>query len=308
MSKPTYQQSHIDVALTNVSVAYTPGEYIAAKVFPAIPVQKISGKYFIYTKADWLRDEAALRAPGTRGAVGGYGLSLGTYACLEYSFGQKVPDEISDNADSPLAPLTDATRFCTEKVLLKQEVDVAADVFGSSVWSGSATPSVLWSNDTSDPLGDIETAVNSVAGTIFREPNTSVVGRGLWRYLKNHPDVVDRIKYSAGPNSPAVVTVNAIAALAGVDQLLVGTAGKDSGYEGGTSTLAYVWGNHMFVGYTTQRASLLEPSAGYILNYQSRIIERFREEIEHSTFIRAMQQWDSNVVAADAGYLIKSAA
>lgn len=309
MTQPTYQQVHIDTALTGISVAYTPGQYIASMVFPVVQVEKISGKYYTYTKSDWLRDEAAIRAPGARAARGGFGTSTSLYTCIEYAFAQGVPDEIAANADSPLRPLEDATRFVTEKLLLKQEVDVAADAFGTG-WSSSATPGTLWSNDTSDPLGDIETGVNTIAAAIFQEPNIGVIGRGLWRYLKNHPDIVDRIKYSSAPNSPAIVTLNAVAALGGLDsgRLLVGVAGKDTGPEGGTASLSYVWGNHMLLAYVSPRASLLSPTAGYILAYQQRAVSRFREDQERQDIVEARASWDSRIVAADAGYFIKSAA
>jgi hypothetical protein len=308
MSKPTYQQVHIDVALTNISIAYRNGKFIAENIFPLVPVEKISDKYFIYTKADWFRREAAPRAPGTRAARGDYGLSLGgPYVCTERAIGKGVPDEIADNADSPLDMMRDATEWTTEQLLLEQEYSVASKAFGAG-WSASATPSVLWSNPTSTPIEDTETAVNTIAGAIGNEPNTGVMGRGLWRYVKQHPDIVDRIKYSAGPNSPAVVTINAVAALFSLDKLLIGTAVQETGAEGATSSMSYIWGNHMLVAYVVPRASLLQPSAGYLLAYKTRRVERFREEQEHQYVITTSQSWDVIQPAADAAYLVKSAA
>lgn len=305
--KPTYQMEHIDVALTNLSVAYTPSGFIADQVFPNVPVQKISDLYFIYTKADWLRREADVRAPGTRAARGDYGLSTSNYVCVERAIAKAVPDEIVANADSPLRPLEDATRWCTTQIQLQVESVVAGKAFGSG-WSSSVTPGTLWSNDASDPLGDLETGMSTVVGAIGLEANTGVVGRGLWRYLKNHPDIVDRIKYSAGPNSPAIVTVQAVAALVGVEKLLVGIAIEETGREGATSSLAYIWGNHMLLAYVTGGPSLLAPSAGYIFNYQQRQVSRFREEQERADVVEARQSWDVRNVAADAAYFIKSAA
>ncbi len=308
MSKPTYQQVHIDVALTNISIAYRNGKYIAEQIFPMVPVENISDKYFIYTKADWFRREAAPRAPGTRAARGDYGLSLGgPYVCTERAIAKGVPDEIADNADSPLDMLRDATEWTTEQIMLEQEASVAGYAFGAG-WSASATPGVTWSNPSSTPIEDVETAANTIATAIGNEANTGVMGRGLWRYVKQHPDIVDRIKYSAGPNSPAVVTLMAVAALFGLDKLLVGTAVQDSGAEGGTSSQAYVWGNHLLVAHVTPRPSLLRPSAGYLLNYKTRRVERFREEQEHQYVISTSQSWDVIQPAADAAYLIKSAA
>ncbi len=308
MSKPTYQQVHIDVPLTNISIAYVNTAYIAEQVFPAVPVQNISGKYFKYTKADWLRREADVRPAGTRAARGDYGLTTGNYVCIERAIAKGVPDEIVANADSPLRPLEDATRWCTNQIQLEVEYTVAARVLGASVWSSSATPGTLWSNPSSDPIGDVETATNTVVGAIGLEANVGVMGRGLWRYVKNHPDILDRIKYSAGPNSPAIATVNACAALFGVDKLMVGTAIYDTTAEGGTSSLSYVWGNHMFVGYATGTPSLLSPTAGYVFNYQTRETSRFREDQERQDVVEVRQSFDIRETATDAGYLIKSAA
>jgi len=308
MTKPTYQQVHVDVPLTNLSIAYTPGGFIADQVFPAVPVQRISDKYFIYTKADWLRREAKVRAAGTRAARGDYGLSTSTYVCVERAIGKGVPDEIVANAEDPLKPLEDGTKWCVTQIQLEKEYQVAAVVLGSSVWSSSATPSVLWSNATSDPIGDVETAANTVVGAIGMEANVGVLGRGLWRYVKNHPDILDRIKYSAGPNSPAIATVNAVAALFGLGKLLVGSAVYETAAEGATSSMSYVWANSMFVGYVTGSPSLMEPSAGYIFTYQQRRTERFREDQEHQDVVTVYESYDIRATAADSGYLIKTAA
>ena len=84
MPQPTMGQSHVDAVLTNISVAYAQqaGNFIADKVFPTVPVDKKSDKYFTYTKNDWFRDEAQRRGPGTEPAGGGYNLSTDTYSCV----------------------------------------------------------------------------------------------------------------------------------------------------------------------------------------------------------------------------------
>ncbi|KKM62911.1 hypothetical protein LCGC14_1516840, partial [marine sediment metagenome] len=58
MPSPTARQSHIDRALTNVSVAYSNADYIGPQVFPTVPVQKQSDKFFVFTKGNWFRDDA----------------------------------------------------------------------------------------------------------------------------------------------------------------------------------------------------------------------------------------------------------
>ena len=80
MAQPTANDVHIDAILTNISVAYIQDQnaFVASKVFPTIPVEKQSDKYFVYTKGDWFRDEAQLRAPATESAGSGYNLTTAT--------------------------------------------------------------------------------------------------------------------------------------------------------------------------------------------------------------------------------------
>ena len=307
MPSPTESQVHIDRPLTNVSIAYRNSNYIGEGVFPNVPVQKKSDKYFIFTKADWFRDEAAPRAPGTRAQLVDYNISTGQYACFEWAVAKNVPDEVVDNADDPLKPMQEATEYVTDKLFLRKEILVAADAFGTS-WSSSATPGTLWSNDTSDPIGDVNLAYDTVRQAIARVPNKGVLGAGLWRHVTKHPDLIDRIKGAAGPGSPAILTKQAIAALFELEVLLVGDAVKDTGAEGGTSSRSYVWGNHMLVAYVPNSPGLMIPAAGYVFEWKSRQVNRYRFDPEHSWNIEGLENFDVKLTATDAGYLVKSAA
>ena len=303
MTAPTTSQVHIDAAMTNVSIAYRNTNYIADQIFPIVPVMKKSDKFFTFDKADWFRNEAALRAPGTRGPVGEYSVSSDTYSCRPVAFGSLVPDEVVDNADSPLSPRIEKTEFCTDKVLLFAEVEVAAKVFGRSVWSGSATPSTTWDDPSSAPLTDVETARESIVSLIGREPNTMVIGRNVWTDLKNHPDLLDRIKFTqTGMMTPAL-----LGQLFGVEKLLIGNAIYDTVAEGVTSSFSFVWGKHCWLGYVPSSPGLMTPAAGYLFTWKSRTVERYRMNVEKSDFIRAEWHYDDKATSADAGYLLVSA-
>ena len=51
MATPTQQQVHIDQALTNISIAYRNANYLGEQIFPNVPVNKQSDKFFTYPKA-----------------------------------------------------------------------------------------------------------------------------------------------------------------------------------------------------------------------------------------------------------------
>ena len=307
MPEPTARQVHIDTALTNVSIGYSNAEYIGTGIFPLVRVAKITNKYFTFPKAAWQRDETGVRAPGARAKLADYTLSTDSYVCIERALAKLVPDEVVDNADAPLQPFIQATNYVTDQVLKAQEKDILDLVFGTG-WASSATPSVLWTSDSAVPLTDIETAVNTVASSIGRVPNTGIIGRGLWRYLKNAPDVVERIVYSGSPQNPAKVTLAGVAALLELDRLMVATAVIDSGNEGQAASVGYIAGNHMWIGYVNPAPALDMPSAGYLFTYKDREVSRFRDDPAHTGIVECRASWDVKVTAADAGYLIKSAA
>lgn len=307
MPTPDSRQVHIDNALTNISIAYRNENYIADQIFPAVPVNHISNKYFIFTKADWYRDEAKVRAPGTRAQRVDYNISTANYTCIEYAVAKSVPDEVVMNADTPLRPLQEATEYVTDKLQLRKEKAVADLVHGTT-WAASATPSTLWSNDTSDPVGDVNLAVDTVVTAIGRKPNRGVIGRGLWRHVLKHPDLLDRIRGAAGPGSPAILTQQTIAALFELDAILVGDAVIDSAAEGATASRAYVWGAHLAIAYVSPTPGLMTPSAGYIFTFKNRVTNRYDEAQEHAQVIEVLENWTQVLTATDAGYLIKSAA
>ena len=308
MPEPTARQSHIDRALTNVSIAYKNAAFVWPEVFPRVQVQKQSDLYFNFTKGYWFRLDTGPRAPGARAPRGGYALTTSQYLCLERAIAHQVHDEVIENSDDPLTPLVRSTEYVSTQIQSAIENDVLDLVFGNSVWSSSATPSVLWSNDASDPWGDIETGMNTVATAIGREPNTAVIGRGLWRYLKNHPDVIDRIKGGATAGAPAKATAELIAGVAGLERLLVASSVEDTSTEPAAATMAYLGGLHMALLYVPTGAALDTPSSGYTFMWKNVEISRFREEQERSDVIEARCSWDAKVTASDAGYLIKSAA
>ena len=307
MPSPTANQSHIDRALTNVSIAYQNAAYIWDQIFPQITVAKQTNKFFTFPKAAWYRDETAVRAPGARARRADYTLSTDSYVCIEKALAKQVPDEVIKNSDDPLKPLVRATQYVTDQIFKSIEKDVTDLVF-STGWAASATPSPTWDNDASDPLTDVETGMFTVAQSIGREPNVGIMGRGLWRYLKNHPDIIDRLKYGQTAGGPAMVNLAGVAELFGLERILVSRSLIDTGNEGAAESLGFIGGNHLALLYVPSSAALDEPASGYTFVWKGREVNKYREDQEHADVVEALMSWDTKITASDAGYLLKSAA
>lgn len=274
MPLPTQDDLHVNGLLTQMSVAFIqdPGKYVASQVFPAVPVNKRSGLYATYNRGDFLRDEAELRAPGTEAATGGYRVTTNSsYNCDKYSFAKDVSVDEERNADDPFRPDEDAVRFLTQKRLLKEEVTWGSTFFTTGVWTGSSTATDLvagtdftvWTDPSGDIIGDIDTQIEAVEGATAMLPNTLVVNRVGWHALRNHPDIVDRIKHT----SANTATREMVAQLIGVERILVAAAVQTTSQEGATDAISYIFGNHALLCYTPASASLMTPAAGYTFRW-----------------------------------------
>lgn len=323
MPQPSLNDVHIDAILTNISTAYIQRSgFIANQVFPVVPVDKQSNKFFVYNKGDWFRDEAEIRGDGMESVASGYTLSTDTYSCDVYSIAKDIGYQLLANADAPLNPKRDATEFVTQRLLLKQEKDWVSTFFKTSVWgqtdqtgvSGAPTTNQFrqWSDYVnSDPLVDVEGWKETILASTGMMPNTLVLGYQVYRQLKNHPDVVDRFKYT----SSSIVTTDMLSALFDVERVLVASAVENTAAEGATGSYSFTHGKAAMLCYVAPSPSLLQPSAGYTFAWtgisgglgENVGIKDIPAPLRQADRIQAEAAWDNKIIGSDLGIFATTA-
>lgn len=322
---PTRQQIHIDRALTNISVAYMQdaNNFIADKVFPIIPVQKQSDTYFVYNRDDFFRDEAAERAKGTESAGGDYDVEQAPpYFCKKWAFHADVTEEDRVNADDPLKPNEDATEFVSQKLLIRRENLWAQQYFRTGVWgkeiqavdtAPTGDQILQFDNHASDPIGVITKQNVQMAENTGYKANTLVLSPYAYNALKNHPDVLDRIKYT----QKGIVTLDLLATLFEVERVFVPWAVQATSKKGteGKTPLSFIMGKHALLLYVEKNPGLKKPSAGYTFAWTglkgagafgNRIVRIPMPWLGMDTErIEGEMAFDMKVVAADMGVLLK---
>jgi hypothetical protein len=318
MPQPTSSQVHVDAILTNISVAYLQRaeNFIADKVFPVVPVDKQSDKYFVYDKNDWLRDEAQVRADGTESVGSGYNISTATYYADVYAIHKDIGDQTRANADAPINVDREATEFVTHRLLLRRENQFVSDFLTTGVWSQdvtgvSASPTtgqtIQWDDYTnSDPIEDIEAGKAGILSKTGFEANTLVLGYDVFRSLKNHPDLVDRIKYT----SSQTITEDMLARMFDIERVLVSKSVKATNNEGAAGAYSFTTGKTALLAHVAPSPGLLTPSAGYTFAWTGVSdgmgatigTSSFRLESLRATRIESQIAFDNKVVASDLGY------
>lgn len=313
-SQPTQSEVHTDAVLSNISVAYIQEQsrFIASKVFPMVPVEKQSDKFYTYPKNSWFLDEAQPRADATEAAGSGYAQSTDDYSCKVYAIRKDVGDQVMANSDPPLNPLQDAARFVTQKLLIRQEIQWVTDCFTTSKWGKDWTGDsdfTQWDDETSsDPIEDVGYGKEYVLSITGFEPNALILGYQVYRKLNKHPDLIERIKY--GGAALAGVTAPAMAQAFGVDRVLVATAIKATNVEGQTATYDFAFGKHALLAYIAPSPGLLAPSAGYTFMWKGVSqgmglnvgVKRYRIEEKACNRVEAQMAWANKIVGSDLGF------
>lgn len=330
MPNPVQSDLHINAPLTNVSVAWMMDKstFIADKVFPRVPVQKQSDLYWKYSKSDWRRTDVQKRAPGTESAGVGWKVDTGQYYCHVYAVHKDLDDQTRANADSFWKLDKDATLFVTNQLLLKRDLDWNNAYFKPGVWGTdfegvAAGPTgnqfLQWNDAASDPIVQFANMHTQFILQSGRKPNTLVLGAEAITALKNHPDIIDRIKYT----QRGVVTTDLLASLFDVDKILVSYASftdvaeqADGRSQDEDATYEFMSNSKSaLLCYTPDSPSLMTPASGYIFTWNGYLagnnygirMKNFRMEHIAADRIEGEMTYDMRVVSPEMGVFLENA-
>ena len=149
MPNPTPGDLHVNVPLTNVSVAYIQNQsnFIADRVFPRVPVQKQSDLFWKYRKGEWRRTDVQVRAPSTETVGTGWNTTTDNYFAHVFGVHKDIDDQLRANADSAFNLDRDATEFVTQQMLLKRDKDFVETYMADSVWATTEDGATLYVGD-----------------------------------------------------------------------------------------------------------------------------------------------------------------
>jgi len=325
-------QVHIDQVLTQISVDWPNAGLVGDALFPTVTVRKQSDKYYVFGREAWVAEAGDLRAPGTEAnEIPGFQVSTDTYYAQEHSLQMAVTDEERENVDNAFSPDRDATELVTSKIALGRELAMKNMVTNTANYatglSTTLSGTAQWSDyANSNPILDFRAGVRAIHAKVFMEPNLAVIPYLVMSTLEDHPDIIERIKYS----ERAILTPEIIAAVLGLQRVIVPgvaygtvTAGQASGIAGNAVTASYLWGKDVVLAWVPPRAGLRTPAFAYefVWGYggtQPQVTDRWREDKRKSDLIRVSRRYDLKMVGVEinpasgdfgksvTGYLMKN--
>lgn len=313
MAQLTLSQTRvIDPVLTQIAQGYKQSGMVGQALFPKVPVSLRAGKILTFGKEDFMLYNSA-RAPGENTKRIQFGYSSGNFALVDYSLEGAVPIEVYQEGSNGWS--VDHFAMASNKVqaIMDLRLEYAQATIARTAGSyQSANKTTLsgtsqWSDlttGTSDPVNNVEVGKEAVRAATGKRANTMVMGAAVFKSLKQHPKIIDRLKYTGRD----IATPELLASLFDVDRVLVGDAiySNDAG-----SAFTDVWGKDVVLAYT-DTASIAEmgaPSYGYTYNlggYPLVEVPYFDRNAK-SWFVPVTRSEAPVMASALAGYLITNA-
>jgi len=301
--------------------------FVARTVFPTVPVTYQSNLYAKYPRSAFWRDEVGERPLGGQSPEMGIWYDQGTYLCKEEGLSTTLDDRERANVQPPFDPEQDKVFALTQSHLIHMDRVWAAKYFTASAgwtWNQAGVASapstnqfVYWSDYTNstDPVTLVDAWKEQMAQRTGYTPNMVVMGRRVFRYLKNHPAIKARIQYV----ERAIVTNDLLATLFDVDKVLIPGGIVYNGNEGQAEDMTKAsWildSNSMLMVYSAPSVGLKTVTAGATFIWTNlvpgggltAVVNRGREERKHSDWFEVRLAYDMEMMAPDLGIFVQNA-
>lgn len=293
----------VDPVLTEIARGYNNAALIGTMLFPVVEAEKEGGKIPQFTKEAFkiYNTERTIRAKSNRISPDGrtaIDFVLDEHD-LEYPMDyREIEEDVTPLKIYAAQVVTDGISLRLEKLIADIAQNLSTYPTGNKVTLGSTDK---FTNSSSNPFDIFDTAKEAIRGKIAKRPNVCILGASAYKALKNHPAILDRIKYT----QHAVITPELLKNLLDFDQLYIGDAvsANDAG------TFSDIWSDNAVVAYvpaakTDLPRSYFEPAFAYTLRKKGNPLVDVYEENGKVQVVRNTDIFIPKVVGSEAGYLI----
>ena len=318
-----------NMVLSNMGLAYFQDDrnFAARQMFPLCPVQLSTSYYYKFGKGDLMRDNVQPKPQYGKVNPAVFSHDTDLYHCTVDQVIVGIDEIESLNYQRQRAPwFADPrrakVRFVAEQMKIHLDRLFAENFFVSGAWSNewtgvASTPSanqfVKFSDENSDPVTLIDQLCDEVEQSTGRRPNRLGLGAETFTALKNHPAILERVKYSGGTANPATVNEHVLEIVFGIDRVVRMSAVYNAAGYGQADDIQYICdANAALLCYATDAPAIDTPSAGYTFTWDMLNNGQFMPVVQypgengtHTEFIEGLMACDMHKTADDLAVFLK---
>lgn len=288
--------------VTRAVNGYSQANFIASQILPTVQVNNSSVDIYEFGSEHMKIYETARPLKSDIQTADTDDWTKTTVDLEEHAFGFNLDEKEIRNGSKMMNVLREYGKRSMQSLLLDKEKRAADMLFNATNITQTTTLSSTdqWSDvDDSDPIGDINTAVSTVRGSVGADPNTIILGDAVFKSLANNNQIKDMIKYVG-----KVLTPDLLSTLLGGLKVIIGKSVYSNG-----GTLTDVWGKHALVAYVPNAPAVEVPALGYTYEL-SNSTKGYLYDANNSGKVKtvaASSEYLQKIVWANAGYFIKNA-
>ena len=290
----------VDPVLTTLARGYKNNELVGDKLFPFVTVDKEAGKIPEFGK-EAFRIYNTKRAPrANTNMINPEARNIINFVMDEHDVG--YPIDYREKAEDMFNAEKHATNVTSEIIRLRHEYESAMVSQNLSSYPTGNKITLAgtdqFTDSSSDPIGVVEDGKKAVSDKIGRDPNTMIIGDPAFRTLKNHQQLLDRIKYSM----KGVVTLDLMKEIFEIEKIFVGSAV----YADDNGNFVKLWNDNIILAYVPDKIeNVEEPTFGLTPRKRGYPkIDKYFKNGGKVEVVRNTDFWTVLLVGVIAGYLI----
>lgn len=293
-----------DPVLTNLAQGYHNLELVGEVLMPTVEIDKEAGKIPKFGRLAFRLPSTVRNLRGTSNRLDPEDITAIDVALEEHDVEYAIDYREENEAIFSLRQF--ALNTTQDVIALGREKEVATLALDESKYDSGNKVTLSGTSKITSKQADIfamfDTGIRAVKRAIGRKPNVCVIAGDVWAALKEHPAVIEKLKYS----QVAIVTPEVFAKLIGIDTVKIGEAVYEE-----SSQLKDIWSDAIVLAYVASRSAerkgtVYEPSYGYTVRRQGGLfVDTYKENGGKLEVIRTTDIHKPHLLGASAGYLIK---
>lgn len=305
-------KAQIDQLLSNVSSKYVPEGFVCEQFMPMIQTAKYSGLLAKYGK-NHLRIFNSLKGGESKyKRVETRSSATDRYQIEGHGLEGLVTEEDYTNYEKPFDAERDETEGLTTSLYIEKEKLLADTVTDTAIVTQNTTlAGTSQFNDyaNSNPLSVFNAARAAIRSGCGKIPDTATMDWAVFDMIRYHPELLDALGFKY--DRPGGLGIEELAKALGLRRLLVADVMYNAAKEGQTDSLQSVWGKHIVLSVSPEKAAQNQVSFGYRIQLQGSQPRKVFKEAQFnppgSTAILVEDKYDMFVANVEAAYLIKNA-
>jgi len=294
----------VDPVLTTLAQGYNNNIMVSDSIFPCVQINSHKGKIPKFNKTAFISRNTQRASGALSNRINDADFELLDFELLENDV--EIPvDYLEEELSESFFKLEQKVMMDLLNILSlnkeKEAADYAQNTNNYTTTGKTDCSSSLWTSATSTPIQIIKNAADNIRSKIGRMPNTAILGASVYRALVEHPDVIDRVKFS-GVRS---VNTKVLSELLNIEHIQIGYAQQTLD----NATFTDIWKDNLILAFVDKnekkKRSEFNPSFGYTLQQKGHPeVDAYYENGGKIKVIRCTDKYTIKVTCPDAAHLI----